>query len=92
MADAIEKGWGNFTSRRAIYRESSDLWNSLKVRCEEIQMPEGGDGTKWMLTAERKFSIKSLYLFLVKIESDFPHTFLQKLKFRLKSNLSLVDE
>lgn len=41
VADAIEKVWVNFTFRRAIYAESFDLWNSLKARCEEIQMHGG---------------------------------------------------
>ena len=47
---------------------------------------------KWMLTCDTKFTIRSLYLFLAKAESGFPHKFLWKTKIPSKIyKIILVD-
>lgn len=80
VAEAIEIGWDNFSFRRTLYGENLDLWNNLKERCEEITMYGGKDEVRWMLTADRKFTVKSLYMFLIKINCGFSQKFLWKIK------------
>lgn len=43
-------------------------------------MVVGKDQIKWMLTANRLFSVRSLYLSLVKTDCGFPQKFLLKVK------------
>lgn len=40
----------------------------------------GEDKPMWMLSPDRKFSVKSLYLHLVRINCGFPQKFLWKIK------------
>lgn len=49
FAEEIQKGWGGFRFRRTFYAKSLDLWNSLKLRCEEIETGICADMVK-MLT------------------------------------------
>lgn len=49
VAEAIEKGWHNFSFRKTLYGESLDLWDNLKERCEEVIMHGGKDEPLWML-------------------------------------------
>lgn len=80
VAEVINMGWDRFTFRRDIRGDKADLWASLKARCEEVRMYGGKDEPQWMLTVDRKFSIKSLYLFLIKCDIGFKHKFLWKTK------------
>ena len=66
--------------RRTICGGYDNLWDSLKRRCEEIIMHGGRDKPLCMLTANTIFSVKSLYLHLVKTDLGFPHKFLWKVK------------
>lgn len=72
IAEAINKGWNDFTFRRTLMGETLEFWNSLKLRCEKVSMLGGKDKIKWMLTADRKFTVRSLYNFLVKSTCGFP--------------------
>lgn len=89
VAEAIEKDWDNFSSRRTLYGESLELWNSLKSRCEDIQIPGGEDRIKWMLTADGKFSVKSLYMFWLKLIVVSHKNSCGKLKYLLRSKKNL---
>lgn len=80
------KGRKTFSFRRSLFGESIDLWNSLKLRCEEVLMYGGRDKPMWMLTFDRVFSVKSLYLHLIKNDCDFPQKFLWKAKVPAKIN------
>lgn len=82
--DDISKGWQQFTFRRTLYGETIKLWDSLKSRCEEVRMYGGKDVPMWMLSPDRKFSVKSLYLHLVESGSGFPQKFLWKIKVHAK--------
>ena len=65
MAEAVSRGWQGFSFRRTLTRETTELWNNLKQRCEEVRIHGGKDQPMWMLTKNRKFSVKSLYSFLI---------------------------
>ena len=71
---------GGMSFRRTIFGDSEILWDSLKRRCEEIIVYGGRDKPMWMLTTNRKFSVKSLYLHLIKSDVGFPHKFMWKVK------------
>lgn len=89
VANAVAKGWERFSFRRTLLGESLELWNSLKARCEEIQMHGGRDRVKWMLTADRQFTVKSLYDHLIKNDCGYPHKFLWKTKVPTKIKVFL---
>ena len=72
VAEAIEKGCHNFYFRRTLYGESLELRNSLKEGCDEVIIHGGKDETMWMLTTDRKFLVKSLYMILFKNKCGFP--------------------
>ena len=76
VREAIDKDWGGFTFRRALYGDTEQLWNSMRARCEEVLMHGGRDKSMWMLTADRKFTVKSLYRDLIKSDVGFPRKFL----------------
>ena len=76
----IEKGWNAMSFKRNIDGGYGGLWDSLKRRCEDILMHGGRDKPMWMLNANRIFTVKSLYLHLVRTDMGFPHTFLWKVK------------
>lgn len=80
IAEAINKGWDNFTFIRTLIVDSLDLWNSLNNRCEAIRMYGGKDKPMWMLTNDRNCSVKSLYIFLIKTDLGYPQKFLWKVK------------
>lgn len=88
-ADAIEKGWHNFSFRRTPQGDSLELWNSLKDRCEEVMMHGAKDKPMWMFAADRQFTVKSLYMFLIKADCGFPHNFLWKTKIPAKIKVFL---
>lgn len=77
-----------------MYGDSLELWKLIKERCDEIIMHGGKDEPMWMLTADRKFSVKSLYMFLVKIGCGFPHKFPWKIKVhaKIKAFLWLINK
>lgn len=89
MAEAVNKGWQGFSFRRDLNAETSELWNSLKQRCEVVRMHGGADQPMWMLTKNRKFSVKSLYSFLINDGVGFPHKFLWKTKIPSKIKMFL---
>ena len=52
-------------------------------------MYDGKDQPQWMLTADRQFSVRSLYHSLVKIDVGFPHKYLWKIKIPAKIKMFL---
>lgn len=52
----------------------------MRARCEEVLMHGGRDKPMWMLTTDRKFTVKSLYRYLIKSDVGFPRKFLRKTK------------
>ena len=58
--------------RSTICGGYDNLCDSLKKRCDEIMMHGGRDKPMWMLTTNRKFSVRSLYINLIKIDVGFP--------------------
>ena len=94
VEEAIQKGWHEFRFRRTLHGETVELWNSLKKRCEEIQMLGREDKILWTLTADHKFSVGSLYRKLVASVLKFPQKYLWKIKVpaKLKVFLWLVNK
>ena len=80
MAEAIQKGWHGFTFRRTLHGETLDLWNSLKSRCEGVNMQWGRDKVIWTLTADHKFSVGSLYRKIIILGLKFLQKYLWKTK------------
>ena len=76
VRDAIDKGWGQFSFSRSLFGEFGNLWMRLKDICEEVLMYGGRHRPMWMLTADKKLTIKSLYLYLIKTNAGFPQKFL----------------
>jgi hypothetical protein len=72
VTQAIPKEWQGFRFRRTLSGETLELWNSLKDRCEEVEMGEGRDTIEWTLTADKKFSVKTLYREMVTENCNYP--------------------
>ena len=89
MAEAIQKGWRGFRFRRTLYGDTLGLWNSLKSRCEEIEMKGGNDKILWSLNANVKFIVKSFYRKLVADGLRYPRKFLWKIKVPAKIKVFL---
>lgn len=47
-------------------------------------MHGGKDKPMWILTADRKFSVKTLYMFLLELDSGFLQEFMWKIKIPTK--------
>ena len=94
VREAIDKGRGHFAFRRSLFGDTEKLWKSLKERCEEVFMYGGRDRPMWMLFADRKFNVKSLYLHLIKTDIGFSQKFLWKTRVpaKIKSILIMVVE
>ena len=77
-----------------MHGETLELWNTLKSRCERIKMNEGKDKITWTLTADNKFSVRSLYKKLITLGLKFPQKYLCKIKVppKIKVFLWLVNK
>lgn len=51
-------------------------------------MGTGKDKLEWTLTADKKFTVKSLYRKLIEVDYDFPQKFLWKVKVPAKIKVS----
>ena len=87
--EAIQKGWKGFRFRRTLHGETLGLWNALQSRCETIKMNGGKDKIEWTLTADKRFSVKSLYKELITSGIKFPQKYLWKIKVPAKIKVFL---
>lgn len=78
VAEALSKGWQGLKFHRTLYVETLDLWNNLRMRCEEVEMGIGKDQVEWTLTADKKIYVTFLYRKLVENDCNLPQKFLWK--------------
>ena len=70
--------------RRCLYGETLEIWNKLHDMCSQVTLSEEPDRVKWLLTSSGKFSVKSLYHYLVARQVVFPYKLLWRMKMPLK--------
>ena len=80
----LRQGWDNFSFRTNITGDSVDLWASIKKTFGEVRMHGEQISLMTLLTNDRVFSVKYLYVFLVKTNIGFTHKFLWKIKIPAK--------
>jgi hypothetical protein len=63
----------NVSFRRALVDSNLNAWNNLVAQIVSVEFGEGPDTFRWDLTQTGKFSVKSMYSYLINTSSPFHH-------------------
>jgi hypothetical protein len=61
VARVFNEGWGCIRFRRVLFGETAKLWQELKNLCQNVTLSNVEDRSKWLLTKNGVFTVKSLY-------------------------------
>jgi hypothetical protein len=79
----------NVSFRRALVDNNLNAWNNLVAQLVNVEIGEGSDTFKWDLTQTGKFSVKSMYSYLINTSPPVQHKKTWKLKIPLKIKIFL---
>jgi hypothetical protein len=79
----------NVSFRRALVDNNLNVWNSLVAQLLNVEIGEGSDTFRWDLTQTGKFSVKSMYSYLINTSPPVQHKKIWKLNIPLKIKIFL---
>lgn len=89
IAEVLSTPQPNISWRRSLIGPKLVAWNELYSRIARVQLDQGEDEFTWGLTKSGKFSVKSLYQALIKINIPNHNKVIWKLKAPLKIKVFL---
>jgi hypothetical protein len=79
----------NVSFRRALVDNNLNAWNNLVAQLVNVEIGEGSDTFRWDLTQTGKFSVNSMYSYLINTSPPVQHKKIWKLKIPLKIKIFL---